>query len=197
MKEIWNKRYAGDEFVYGIHPNAFFKENIDKINPGIILLPAEGEGRNAVYAASLGWDVKAFDFSTKAKEKALLLSKNKNVPIQYAVHGIEEADYELSSFDAIALIYAHSKNRKENHQRMLQFLKPGGILILEAFSKTQLNNNTGGPKDINMLYSIEELKEDFAGMKELEIWEEEIILDEGNLHKGKSSVIRLVGQLNQ
>lgn len=71
MKLIWDKRYAGDEYVYGIHPNIFFKEKIKGIKPGKILLPAEGEGRNAVYAAALGWNVSAFDFSDKARDKAI------------------------------------------------------------------------------------------------------------------------------
>jgi SAM-dependent methyltransferase len=194
MKQMWNKRYADDVYAYGIHPNLFLKEKLPGVNPRKILLPAEGEGRNAVYAASLGWDVCAFDFSSKAKEKALLLSKENKVSIQYAVHGMEEADYEKESFDALAFIYAHNSNRKDNHRHLINFLKPGGTVILEAFSKEQINNNTGGPKDINMLYSIAELKEDFAQLSELDVWEEEIVLEEGNLHSGRSSVIRLIGR---
>ena len=77
---------------------------------------------------------------------------------------------------------------------MLKFLKPGGIVILEGFSKEQIKNNTAGPKDINMLYSIRELKEDFSQFSELDVWEEEIMLDEGEFHSGKSSVIRLIGK---
>lgn len=194
MKQMWDKRYAKDEYAYGIQPNVFFKEKIDKVKTGRILLPAEGEGRNAVYTAGLGWDVFAFDFSAKAKEKALLLSEKGNVSIRYAVHNIEEAEYELSSFDALALVYAHNSNRKSNHQYLLQFLKPGGTVILEGFSKEQIKNNTGGPKDIDMLYSIQELKEDFSQLSELDVWEEEIMLDEGEFHSGKSSVIRLIGK---
>lgn len=194
MKQMWDKRYAEDEYAYGIHPNIFFKENIKGVEPAKILLPAEGEGRNAVYAAGLGWDVYAFDFSAKAREKALLLSEEKIVRIQYAVHNIEEAEYELSSFEMMALIYAHNPNRKDNHQHLLKFLKPGGTVILEGFSKEQIKNNTGGPKDINMLYSIKELKEDFSQLSELDVWEEEIMLDEGEFHSGKFSVIRLIGK---
>ncbi len=194
MKLMWNNRYASDEYVYGIHPNLFLKEKLPGVKPRKILLPAEGEGRNAVYAASLGWDVYAFDFSSKAKEKALLLSKENKVSIQYAVHGMEEANYEKESFDSLAFIYTHNSNRKDNHRHLMNFLKPGGTVILEAFSKEQINNNTGGPKDINMLYSIAELKEDFAQLSELDVWEEEIVLEEGNLHSGRSSVIRLIGR---
>lgn len=191
---MWDKRYAGDEYVYGIHPNIFFKDRIKEAVSGKILLPAEGEGRNAVYAAGLGWDVHAFDFSEKARDKAILLSKENKLSIQYEVHSIEEADYEKESFDMLAFIYVHSSNRQDNHRHLINFLKPGGTVILEAFSKGQIKNNTGGPKDIDMLYSIKELEEDFSQLSELEIWEEEVVLDEGNFHSGKSSVIRLVGK---
>jgi 2-polyprenyl-3-methyl-5-hydroxy-6-metoxy-1,4-benzoquinol methylase len=194
MKQMWDKRYASDDYAYGNQPNVFFKEKIEGIEPGKMLLPAEGEGRNAVYAAALGWNVHAFDFSSNAKEKALLLSKKNKVSIQYAVHGMEESDYEDDSFDTLAFIYAHNPNRKDNHRYLLKFLKPGGTIILEAFSKEQINNNTGGPKDVNMLYSIQNLKEDFSQLSELNLWEEDIVLDEGTFHSGKSSVIRLIGK---
>jgi 2-polyprenyl-3-methyl-5-hydroxy-6-metoxy-1,4-benzoquinol methylase len=194
MKQMWDKRYASDNYAYGNQPNVFFKEKIEGIEPGKMLLPAEGEGRNAVYAAALGWNVHAFDFSSNAKEKALLLSKENKVSIQYAVHGMEESDYEDDSFDTLAFIYAHNPNRKDNHRYLLKFLKPGGTIILEAFSKEQINNNTGGPKDVNMLYSIQNLKEDFSQLSELNLWEEDIVLDEGTFHSGKSSVIRLIGK---
>lgn len=107
---------------------------------------------------------------------------------------MEDANYETASFDMLVLIYAHNPNRKDNHRHLLRFLKPGGTVILEAFSKAQINNNSGGPKDINMLYSIEELNNDFSQLGELNVWEEEIELDEGTLHSGKSSVIRLIGK---
>ena len=191
---MWDNRYAGNEYVYGIHPNIFFKEKIEGTEPGKMLLPAEGEGRNAVFSASLGWDVYAFDISSNAREKALHLSKKNKVNIQYAVHGMEEADYEAASFDMLAFIYAHNTNRMDNHRYLINFLKPGGTIILEAFSKAQLNNNTGGPKNINMLYSVEELKEDFSQLSELDVWEEEVELYEGDFHSGKSAVIRLIGK---
>jgi hypothetical protein len=62
MKEMWNKRYAAKEFAYGTKPNAFFKMSLEKYHSkGSLLLGAEGEGRNAVYAATKGLAVFAFD----------------------------------------------------------------------------------------------------------------------------------------
>ena len=77
MKEFWNNIYKKKEYAYGKEPNKYFKKEIDKINPGKILLAAEGEGRNAVYAASIGWEVYAYDFSEFAYQKAVSLSKEK------------------------------------------------------------------------------------------------------------------------
>jgi len=191
MKQIWNKRYASNEYAYGIEPNVFFKEKIDNIKTGRILLPAEGEGRNAVYAAKLGWDVYAFDYSSTARDKAQKLSKKNNVDIVYNIHELKDADYEQESFDVVALIYAHNPDRKENHQHLMKFLKPGGLVIIEAFSKNQINNNSSGPKDVNMLYSIEELEGDFIQFSKVDVWVDEVVLNEGHFHKGKSSIIRL------
>jgi 2-polyprenyl-3-methyl-5-hydroxy-6-metoxy-1,4-benzoquinol methylase len=118
----------------------------------------------------------------------ITLVKRNNVSINYAVHEFDEANYNNNSFDVLAFIFAHDSNRKNNHRHLLDFLKPGGKVILEAFSKRQIKFSTGGPKDLNMLYSTEELKEDFSSLKKLDVWQDnEISLDEGTLHHGKAS----------
>ncbi len=191
---MWNKRYAQKEYFYGKQPNEFFREQLLKLPPGRILLPAEGEGRNAVFAALKGWEVFAFDTSTEAKKKAEKLAKEKKAKITYNVMSFEEAEFEENSFDAIAFIFAHNINRNRNHRKLLNFLKPGGFLILEGFSKNQINNNTGGPPVIDLLFSKEELQDDFAGLSEKKIWEEDVFLNEGTNHAGTASVIRLTGR---
>ncbi len=193
MENIWNQRYAQEEYVYGVNPNEFYKEELSKLQPGKILFPAEGEGRNAVYAAIKGWDVVAFDSSEEAKKKAEKLAEKNNVRLNYQTASIEEFEFEENSFDAIVLIYVHTMNREENHQKLLRLLKPGGVIILEGFSKEQLVNNSGGPRNLEMLFSEEELTRDFNDLKEKQITKTETELNEGQLHKGKASVIRLLG----
>ena len=73
MKEFWNQRYQNEEYVYGKEANVFFSEQLQKLEPSTLLLPAEGEGRNAVFAAKLGWEVTGLDYSEEAKKKALKL----------------------------------------------------------------------------------------------------------------------------
>jgi SAM-dependent methyltransferase len=194
MKDFWNERFGNVEFIYGTEPNKFFKQQLDKLQPGNILLPAEGEGRNVVYAASQGWEVNAFDISIKGKEKALQLAKMKSVDITYEVSGVLEFQSD-EKFDVIGLCYAHFpvEIRKQAHQHLLQFLKTGGHVIFEAFAKAQLGNTSGGPKNKDMLFSIEEIKEEFAQLEFKLLQEITIELSEGDHHKGKAEVIRFLG----
>lgn len=167
-KVFWNDRYSSREFFYGTKPNAFFKEQLDKLEPGKLLLPGEGEGRNAVYAAQRGWKVDAFDISEKARSKALSFAVSKEVEISYTISLAEEFEVSESQYDAIGLIYFHLSTdiRRITHRKIIRGLKPGGCLILEAFSKKQLGKDSGGPQDLDMLYGQNELRKDFA---ELEI----------------------------
>jgi SAM-dependent methyltransferase len=196
MSEFWNERYALKEYVYGTEPNVFFKTQITKLSPGKILFPAEGEGRNAVHAARLGWDVYAFDSSNEAKKKSELLAKKQSVKINYRVNDLESADYPSDYFDCIVLIFAHFHPFERNvfHNKLLSYLKPGGTILFEGFSKKQLQFNSGGPRNFEMLFSAEEIKNDFIRLSKLEVDETEIILDEGRFHQGTASVIRMIGE---
>lgn len=196
MKSMWNQRYAAQEYVYGTEPNEFFRQELDKLEPGRILLPAEGEGRNAVYAAGCGWDVHAFDHSEEGQRKALRLASERKVTIRYDLYDFESADYPEAFFDVVALIFVHlpGEKRKAFFHRLIKFLKPGGTMILEGFSKEQLQFGSGGPKDEDMLFSVAELEDDFADLKIMEISKQLLTIDEGDHHRGDASVVRLVAR---
>ena len=201
MKNFWDERYASKDYVYGIEPNIFFKEQIAKLQPGKILLPAEGEGRNAVFAAKLGWQVAAFDQSQEGQHKATILAKKNKVEIDYKTAELSKINYKPNSFNCLALIYAHFPQdfRAEYYQKLDKYLQKGGILILEGFSKNHLkinadNQKTSGPKDINMLFSVEEIKNDFPNYKIIILEEKIVNLNEGLYHTDKSAVIRFVGK---
>lgn len=195
MNNFWDERFGNEEYAYGTEPNQFFKIQIEKLKPGKILFPAEGEGRNAVFAATLGWDVTAFDPSIEGKRKAEQLARKNNVSIQYLINNYDLVDFPSESFDCIVLIFAHMNpaKREEYHKKLVSFLKPGGVLILEGFSKNQIKKNTGGPRDIEMLFSEQELKSDFSSFSKIEITETDTMLSEGRFHQGTASVIRLFG----
>ncbi|QGY42614.1 methyltransferase domain-containing protein [Maribellus comscasis] len=195
MNNFWNERYSAEEYAYGTEPNDFLKEQLEKLTPGKILFPGEGEGRNAVFAAKKGWEVSAFDSSSEGKRKADKLAKKNKVKIDYQVQDYDLANFKPETYDVIALIYTHMnpEKRKEYHQKLITFLKPGGILILEGFSKKQIENNTGGPRNIGMLFSKEELENDFCSLQKLTTKEMDIYFKEGIFHDGNASVIRIFG----
>jgi len=195
MKNFWNERYSEKDYAYGEAPNVFFAEQITSLQVGNLILPAEGEGRNAVFAASLGWKVNAFDTSDAAKLKATLLAGKKGVTIEYTVDDAVSIFYPDNSADVVAFIFAHfpPSVRKQIHQKAIHWLKPGGKIILEAFNPNQLNNHSGGPKEISMLYTEEMIKNDFEGL-EIEILHSvRTRLNEGKYHEGIADVIQFVG----
>jgi SAM-dependent methyltransferase len=198
--EFWDNRYQSENYAYGLEPNVFFRKWLDKLSPGRILLPAEGEGRNAVYAAKKGWEVYAFDTSSQAKKKAIELAKLNNVSIHYECKEFEDLNLEKDSFDAIGLIFAHfaGSKRKEFHKELIKYLKAGGYIILEGFSKNQLEYqkkfNSGGPTNIELLFSSEEIEDDFRSLHKIYLAKAEIMLNEGLYHNGLASVVRYVGR---
>lgn len=197
----WNERFSANEYVYGEAPNQFLEEHLQTLLPGSILFPAEGEGRNAVYAASLGWKVSAFDISTEGRKKAMRLSAFRNVTIDYQIGELESLGYSSGQFDAIALIYAHfpAEIKSQYHKMLSTLVRSDGVVIVEAFSKKHpeyqaTNPSIGGPKELAMLFSIEEIEADFAGYEVLMLEERAIELREGAFHQGVGSVIRFVGR---
>jgi len=195
MQQFWDQRYAGNETVYGNEPNKFFKLFIDLHKPSTLLLPGEGEGRNAVYAASKGWQVDAFDFSQVAREKALDFARGERVIINYELKNI--VDFKAGKqYDAVGLIFVHLPEvlRRKFHQEVYNSIKPGGFMVLEAFAKEQAQLESGGPRDATLLYDVPSLCNDFPFLHMLSCEQKEIFLDEGDYHKGKASVLRMIGQ---
>jgi hypothetical protein len=192
---FWDQLYTENETVYGLEPNRFFQSFIDTHKPGSLLLPAEGEGRNALYAASKGWQVDAFDYSPVAREKALKQAIELGVHINYWTARAE--DYKATKrYDAAALIYVHLPGavRKRFHQQLYGSLKSGGYMVLEAFAPEQLHNTSGGPKDPALLYDAPTICTDFQFLHMLSCGQKTIQLAEGSFHQGKADVFQRVGQ---
>ena len=197
MSLMWDKRYGTEDYAYGREANAFFSTQLDKIVPGQILLPGEGEGKNGVYAALKGWKVDAFDQSSVGQSKALAFASELNVKINYKVCQLEDFPFKENHYDVLALLFFHADpaGRKLLHRRACECLKPGGSLILEAFHKEQIDKDTGGPKALDMLFDEQTLSSDFALFETLLLEKQEIELNEGPFHQGLASVIRFHGTL--
>lgn len=193
MKENWNQRFASDEYIYGTQPNRYFEEKLSGLTPGKLLLPGEGEGRNAVFAALGGWQVTAMDLSDQAKLKAKKLAELNGVDFEYFVDDMSVFDFGEEKFDAAALIYAHMppETRKTVHRRIVSSLKPGGYIIMEAFDIKQIGNTTGGPKTADLLYTVPMLHEDFEGLEIFQLEEIHDLNNQGTMHQGAADMIRL------
>jgi SAM-dependent methyltransferase len=197
MKEFWDERYAQDEYVYGEMPNEFFREQLNGLNPGNLLLPGEGEGRNAVWAARNGWKVTAVDYSEQARVKAIALAQRHQLAsFNYLIGDITEFAFPENTYQCIALVFVHliPGQRKLFHETMARALAPGGLLIMEAFTPEQLNYDSGGPRNPEMLYTAEMLQSDFQSLDLKLIKTIKPLLNEGPYHSGLASTVRLTAQ---
>ncbi|BDC99670.1 class I SAM-dependent methyltransferase [Persicobacter psychrovividus] len=197
MKDFWNERYRQAAYAYGTSPNVFLKSALAEIQGDTLLLPAEGEGRNAVHAALQGWQVRAFDWSSAAKDKAEQLAQRHGVQLHYEVGDLSALNFHGQQFDALGLIYAHfsADQRQEYFRSLGQLVRLGGQLIFEGFSSNHLqyqemNPKVGGPKDPSMLFSVEEMRADFPAFDFSLLEEVTVDLQEGAGHIGRGSVIR-------
>ncbi len=196
IKAFWDKRFSASEYAYGKEPNSFFKSEIDKLSSGRILIPGAGEGRDAIYAATKGWEVYCLDLSEEGRTKALRLADEKGVNIVYDCKNITEAVYPEKYFDAVGAVFFHLPEdvRKTFYANAMKWLKPGGHYITELFTPAQLQNTSGGPKDSSLLATDKDLEREL-GMLDILINEEtEIILDEGSYHQGVANVVRFTGR---
>jgi SAM-dependent methyltransferase len=193
---FWNARYAGDGFVYGTKPNDFLVKTAAAILPGPVLCLAEGEGRNAVYLATLGHAVTVVDQSEVALAKARRLAAARGVTIKTVVADL--ASYRIASgaWAGIVSFWAHvpATMRRSVHFQAVQGLKPGGVFILEAYTPAQLAFDTGGPRDLDMLMTAAQLRDELAGLEFDTLQEIEREVSEGSQHTGRAAVVQVLAR---
>ena len=193
----WDERYDGEEYVYGTEPSPWLMAQAPRIHPrGRVLSLGEGEGRNAVWLARRGFSVLAVDGSSVGLAKAKRLSATRGVEITTAVADLETWAPAVGGFDAVLLMYLHLPPtvRRRVHTMAWTSLRPGGIVILEAFTPRQLANSSGGPKQADMLYEPAVLRDDFPGVTWDVLEEIDTDIDEGPLHRGRAALVRGVGE---
>jgi len=193
--DFWNRRYAEPGFAYGTEPNAFLVTQRAFLKPGMkALAVADGEGRNGVWLAQQGLDVMSVDASAVGLQKAQQLAADRGVSLRTEQVELTAWTWPVATFDIVAAIYIHFPPavRAAMHRAMFNTLKPGGILILEAFTPDQLKYRSGGPPVAEMLYTRDMLRIDFAGAEILQLDELVTDLAEGKYHRGPGAVVRLV-----
>jgi len=195
MTEFWNARYGEPGFAYGTEPNAFLVAQKNLLRPGMkALAVADGEGRNGVWLAQQGLEVLSVDASEVGLRKAQQLAADRGVKLRTDRVDLTAWSWPEQEFDVVAAIFVHfpPEVRARLHRRMFEALRPGGTLILEAFTPAQLSYKSGGPPVLEMLYTADMLRIDFAGAEILQIEECITDLEEGKYHRGPGAVVRLV-----
>lgn len=192
---MWDERYSSEEYVYGKDPNEFLANTADKIPKGKVLCIAEGEGRNAVFLAERGYDVVAVDSSAVGLEKARKLAQERGVSIETMVCDLADFEIQPESWDGIVSIFAHvpQQVRKQLHRKIVNGLRSGGTLILEAYRPDQLKYKTGGPPTAEFMMTLPDLEQELKGLD----FEYGVELDrdvvEGKFHTGKGAVVQIIG----
>ena len=194
----WEGRFGGSGYAFGKEPNYFLVSCKPLLPPsGRALAVADGEGRNGVWLAEQGLDVVSIDFSPSAQRKAQALAKERGVAVAFLLADVHAFDYPEAAFDVVVEIFTQFSSPAERALKwagMRKALKPGGLLIIQGYTPKQLQYGTGGPKELENLYTRTMLEEDFHSFQDLTIVEEELQLHEGTSHGGMSAVINLTAR---
>ena len=200
--DAWDERFSGDGWAYGTEPNEWIRQIVKPLNPRPnqesdnqprALVPADGEGRNAVWIASLGYKTDVFDLSSVGKEKCAKLANERGVTVHYEVDDLEVRDFPVGVYDLIACSWFHVpwKLFCEHYPRMLASLKSGGEFVCEGYHTSQLEMQSGGPKNLDLLWDLEEVLEVIGGgFDVLHATVDQVVLDESDLHRGPANVVR-------
>ena len=194
----WEGRYSAPGYIFGEEPN-YFLAACKPLLPtaGRALAVADGEGRNGVWLAEQGLDTLSIDFSPKGQEKARALAARRGVALRVEQADVHAWRYPEGAFDVVAEIFTQFSDPGQRALKwagMKSALKPGGLLIIQGYTPKQLTYGTGGPKELDHLYTRDMLEAEFAGWRDVRIAEEELVMHEGPAHSGMSAVINFTAR---
>jgi SAM-dependent methyltransferase len=196
--ERWEKRFSVPEYVFGTEPNAFLKSQAGVLpKTGKALAIADGEGRNGVWLAEQGLDVLSVDFSPTALAKAQELARRRGVTLRTLQADITAWEWPDAEFDVVVGIFFQFLGPPERARifaGIRKALKPDGLLLLEGYGPKQLEYKTGGPSELENLYTEELLKAEFAGFSELGVKSYDSMMSEGIRHVGMAALVDLVAR---
>ena len=196
--QTWDARFSTDDYIFGTAPNVWLAQQRDLLPAdGRVLAVADGEGRNSVWLAQQGMQVDAFDISPIGVSKATKLAQQANVEVNYQVCGADNFDWKPETYDAVVAIFiqfAAPDARARLFTRMKSVLKPNGLLLLQGYTPKQLEYRTGGPPNLDHLYTEALLREEFSDMTIIDLQAYESVLTEGTQHSGRSALIGVVAR---
>ena len=193
VEAFWDERFSGPQLAYGEAPNDFLVEVTARLPRGRALSLGEGEGRNAMHLARQGYAVTALDASSAGLARARARAEAAGLSIETVHADLSTYALEPASWDVIVSVFCHLPMplRRAVHRAAAKGLRPGGAFVLEAYTPAQLAHGTGGPKDVSLLYTLDDLREDLAGLSFEIAVEKEREIHEGVLHNGMSAVVQV------
>jgi SAM-dependent methyltransferase len=194
---MWDERFSQAEPVYGEQPNSYLRAQVPRLDPGAaVLVPGDGYGRNGLWLAKQGFRVHTVDLSPIGVERARKSARDTGLSLTTEQADLSTWAWPQIQFDAVFSIFLHlfPNVRSAIHSNMLRALVPGGVCVLEAFTPAQLKFSSGGPKQVDLLYSAEILRQDFADAEILALEEATVSLNEGRMHSGPGAVVHGVFQ---
>ncbi|MFV9457227.1 class I SAM-dependent methyltransferase [Rhodococcus sp. NM-2] len=172
----WDERYSQSDLVWGAPPNAVVVERVTSLPRGRALDLACGEGRNAHWLATRGWEVTGLDYSAVAVDKARRVAaeapRSVRERLDYRVADVTDTDVG-GEYDLVLMIYLHlaPEERLQVVNRAISALKPDGILMILGHDAVNLSQGVGGPQDAEILYTPDDLVNAFGGQLSVDVAE--------------------------
>ena len=196
--EFWNRRFAVDGFLFGTEPNRFLREHVDVWQRGQrVLCVADGEGRNSVWLAQQGFKVTAFDLADGGVAKARDFAARSGVDVDFHLSASDDWGWEADRFDGVAAIFvqfADPPMRRRLFDGIARTLRPGGTLVLQGYTAKQLEYGTGGPPQVDNLYTEAQLRAELGMLDIVLLREYEADVAEGSGHHGRSALVGVVAR---
>ncbi len=192
---FWDEKFSADHYIYGTDPNDFLAAQAGAIPKGKVLCIGDGEGRNGVFLATQGYQVTSVDSSKVGLAKAQELAAEKGVTLNTVVADLNDFDIGENQWDGVVSIYCHlpAPLRQKVHGNVVRGLKPGGVMLLEAYTPKQLEYNMGGPPVVELMYTADILRRDLQGLQFEHLQELDREVIEGTHHYGMGAVVQLIG----
>lgn len=153
----WDERYSGTELVWGRGPNAEVERRLVDVRPGTALDVAGGEGRNAVWLASRGWEATNVDFSGAALERSSRLAEDRGVTVRNVQADVTTWEPD-ERYDLVLMAYVQlpEPHRSDLLARAARWVAPGGRLVVIAHDRANVEGGHGGPPDPGVCYDLDE-----------------------------------------
>jgi cyclopropane fatty-acyl-phospholipid synthase-like methyltransferase len=198
MENFWDKRYAGADYFFGTKPAA----GLIVLEPHLVaggktLVVADGEGRNSVYLASMGYDVRATDYSQVAQTKAKALANEAGVDVDFVLSDIYDPDWSARAYDNVVAIFIQfvpPERMSELFSALARATRARGTLLIHGYTPEQVALGTGGPGNRDHMYTPDMLAQAFSHMQITVNRAYTATLDEGRGHSGPSALIDFVAK---